>query len=49
MSDKVFLDTNILIYFYSENEESKRNAAHRLLVSYANNPNLKYMTRLYAD
>ena len=28
MNDKVFLDTNILIYFYSEDDELKRNAAH---------------------
>ena len=31
MSDKAFLDTNILIYFYSEDDEHKRNAAYAAL------------------
>ena len=31
MSDKAFLDTNILIYFYSEDDEHKRNAAYETL------------------
>ena len=33
MSDKVFLDTNVLIYFYSENEIHKRDVACRALNS----------------
>jgi len=31
MSDKAFLDTNILIYFYSENDDRKRNVAYQVL------------------
>ena len=31
MSDRAFLDTNILIYFYSEDDERRRNAAHSAL------------------
>jgi len=31
MSDRTFLDTNILIYFYSENDECKRDIAYRML------------------
>ena len=34
MSDKAFLDTNILIYFYSEDDERKRNAAYTALNSH---------------
>ena len=34
MSDRAFLDTNILIYFYSENDEHKRSAAHHALNSH---------------
>lgn len=34
MNDRAFLDTNILIYFYSENEAHKRNIAYRALDSY---------------
>ena len=31
MSDRAFLDTNILIYFYSEDDELKRNTAQGIL------------------
>ena len=31
MSDRAFLDTNVLIYFYSDNEIQKRNAAYLAL------------------
>lgn len=31
MNDKAFLDTNIIIYLYSENDEHKRNTAYRVL------------------
>ena len=31
MSGKVFLDTNVLIYFYSENEKTKRTTACKAL------------------
>ena len=31
MSDKAFLDTNVLIYFYSEDDEHKRDAAYNIL------------------
>jgi predicted nucleic acid-binding protein len=31
MSARAFLDTNILIYFYSEDDENKRTAAHNVL------------------
>ena len=31
MSDKAFLDTNVIIYFFSENEADKRKTAHSLL------------------
>ena len=31
MSDKAFLDTNVLVYFYSEDDEFKRNAAYSVL------------------
>jgi len=31
MRDKAFLDTNIIIYLYSEDDESKRNAACNVL------------------
>jgi len=31
MSDKAFLDSNILIYFYSEDDEHKRNTAQQIL------------------
>ena len=31
MPDKVFLDTNILIYLYSESEANKRQVAYRIL------------------
>jgi len=31
MNDKAFLDTNILVYFYSENDEHKRSTAYRML------------------
>ena len=34
MNDKVFLDTNILIYLYSESESGKRNAACQSLNIY---------------
>jgi len=34
MSDKAFLDTNILVYLYSENEPEKRNAACQALNNY---------------
>ena len=34
MNDKVFLDTNVLIYFYSEDDENKRNTARHLLNSH---------------
>ena len=34
MSDRAFLDTNVLIYFYSENEANKRVAAYDLLNSH---------------
>jgi len=34
MSDKVFLDTNVLIYFYSESDIYKRNIAHSMLNSH---------------
>ena len=34
MNDRVFLDTNLIIYFYSENEPSKRDTACRLLDKY---------------
>ncbi len=34
MSGKAFLDTNILIYFYSENEVHKRNASCHALNNY---------------
>ena len=34
MSVKAFLDTNILIYFYSGNDDGKRNAAHNILNSH---------------
>jgi len=30
MNDKVFLDTNLLIYLYSESEAEKRNAVYRI-------------------
>jgi len=35
MRDRAFLDTNVLIYFYSENDELKRNAAYHVLNSHA--------------
>ena len=31
MSDKAFLDTNVLVYFYSDDDIDKRNAAHHTL------------------
>ena len=31
MSDKFFIDTNILIYFYTSTEESRRNTLEKLL------------------
>jgi len=34
MSGRAFLDTNVLIYLYSENEANKRDAAHRALNSH---------------
>jgi len=34
MNAKAFLDTNVFIYFYSDNELSKRTAAHQALDSY---------------
>lgn len=34
MSDRAFLDTNVLIYLYSENEPDKRNCACQLLDTY---------------
>jgi len=37
MKDKVFLDTNILIYSYSEDEVEKQNIAIELLAVYAEN------------
>lgn len=37
MKDKIFLDTNILIYSYSEDEVEKQNIATELLVVYAEN------------
>jgi len=33
MHDRTFLDTNILIYLYSESESKKRNTAYRILNS----------------
>ena len=33
MSDRVFLDTNVIIYLYSEDEKEKRDAAYRVLNS----------------
>jgi len=33
MSDRVFLDTNVIIYLYSEDEAEKRNSVYR----YVNN------------
>jgi len=35
MSDKAFLDTNILIYLYSEDDEIKRSTAYSIINSYA--------------
>jgi len=32
--DKVFLDTNIIIYLYSEDELSKKNSAEKILDNY---------------
>ena len=37
MSDKVFLDTNILIYSYSEDEIEKQTIANELLEEYSEN------------
>ena len=37
MSDKVFLDTNILIYSYSEDEIEKQTIANELLGEYSEN------------
>ena len=34
MNDRVFLDTNIVVYFYSENEPDKRGIACQLLDKY---------------
>jgi predicted nucleic acid-binding protein len=34
MSDKAFLDTNILIYLYSEDDKQKRGSAHKVLNGY---------------
>jgi predicted nucleic acid-binding protein len=34
MKDKVFLDTNIIVYLYSDDEPKKRLAARRLIVDY---------------
>ena len=34
MNDRAFLDTNILIYFYSEDDEYKRNTAYHTLNSH---------------
>jgi len=34
MSGRVFLDTNVLIYFYSESEPAKRQVAYDLLNNY---------------
>ena len=31
MSDRVFLDTNIIIYLYSEDEDEKRNVAYQFV------------------
>ena len=31
MSDKAFIDTNVLVYFYSEDDEYKRNTSHNVL------------------
>jgi len=31
MSDKAFLDTNIIIYFYSEDDDKKRSIANQVL------------------
>ena len=31
MSDRVFLDTNIIIYLYSEDEDEKRDAAYQIV------------------
>ena len=37
MPDKAFIDTNILIYSFSEDEIDKRNIANNILDKYANN------------
>lgn len=34
MNGRAFLDTNILIYFYSENEADKRNEVYHILNSH---------------
>jgi len=34
MSDKAFLDTNIIIYFYSEDDDKKRSIANQVLNDY---------------
>ena len=36
MNDKVFLDTNIVIYAYSENEPKKQEIANNILEQYSN-------------
>ena len=38
MLDKEFVDTNILIYSYSEDEPLKKNAANRIFDEYAGKP-----------
>lgn len=30
MSDRVFLDTNVIIYLYSKDEEDKRNSIYEM-------------------
>lgn len=37
MKDKAFVDTNILIYSYSEDEPLKKNSANRIFEEYAGN------------
>ncbi len=36
MKDKIFIDTNVLIYLYSEDETAKQNTAFELLNKYDN-------------
>ena len=46
MSDKVFLDTNILIYLYSEDERTKRSVARKL---FSNHQNIKISTQILSE